>query len=443
MRRFRWTRLTALFIAMTLLVAGCGGSSSSGSHSGGTGPAGESGETSSGGQQELRIGALFPFSGSLASLGLENFTGADIAREIANEQGWIPNTQITFVRADIPDTTAASNEANRLITQEGLKILMGSYSSGLAVVASQVAERNGVIHWEISGTAEEITGRGFKNVFRTNAPAGQLGQVAVDFAVEELADRLGIPASELKVALIHEDSNFGTAIGQAVVRRAEERGLNIVANESYSASSNDLSSLILTLKAAGPDVIIATSYLNDAMLFWKQARELDLNVKAIIGTSAGYSSVDFYKARGADAEGVFSSDPPSNVNPEGLSPEAAELLAEFTRRYQERTGSVPGPVATLGFTGAVVLFKHVLPNAASFEPEDVRAAALAVDVPEGGLPNGWGVKFAGPDEPNAGQNLRTFAGLNQWQNGELKLVYPGGLAVTEPIMVPLPEWGQR
>src|SRR5690606_30732897 len=122
----------------------------------------------------------------------------------------------------------------------------------------------------------------------------------------------------------------------AVVRRAEERGLNIVATESYSASSNDLSSLILTLKAAGPDVIIATSYLNDAMLFWKQARELDLNVKAIIGTSAGYSSVDFYKARGADAEGVFSSDPPSNVNPEGLSPEAAELLAEFTRRYQER-----------------------------------------------------------------------------------------------------------
>lgn len=437
-RTRRLSRLAAFLSLLALLLVACGGQPSAGQ------PSGEVGQgDDGGGEQELRIGALFPFSGSLAVLGQENFTGADIARELANEQGWIPNTKITFVKADIPDPTAASNEANRLITQEGLKILIGSYSSSLAVVASQVAERNKVIHWEISGTAEEITGRGFKYVFRANAPAHQLGYVAVDFTADELARRLGVSAGDLRVALIHEDSNFGTAIGQAVVQRAQEKGLNVVANESYSATSNDLSSLILTLKSANPDVVIATSYLNDAILFWKQARELDLNVKAMIGTSAGYSSVDFYKGRGEDANGVFSSDPPSNVNPEGLAPEAAELLAEFTRRYKERTGAEPGPVATLGFTGAVVLFKYVLPNAASFEPDDVRAAALAVDLPEGSLPNGWGAKFAGPDAPNAGQNLRTFAGLNQWQDGQLKLVYPGTLAVAEPDMVPLPSWAER
>lgn len=393
--------------------------------------------------KELRVGALFPFTGSLAVLGNEKFIGFDIARELANERQWIPDTTVTFVRADIPNPTAAASEANRLITQERVTILAGSYSSGLAVVTSAIAERNRVIHWEISGTAEEIIRPGQRYVFRTNAPAGQLGEVAVNFTNEVLAAKLGRSSDSLRVALIHEDSNFGTAIGEATVRRARELGMNVVLSQSYSANAADLSALVLSLKASNPDVLIASSYLNDAILLWRTARELDLNLQAMVGTSAGYSDPSFYAAFGDGANGVFTSDPPANVNPQGLTEEAAELLAEFTKRYRERTGRTPTPVTTLGFVGGVALFRYVLPNATDFTPEAVREAALAVDLPVGSLPNGWGLKFAGPETNTPGQNLRTFAGLNQWQDGSLGLVYPESLA-THPVQhVPLPSWTAR
>lgn len=385
----------------------------------------------------LKIGALFPFSGSLAQLGQENFTGFDIAREIATDKGWVKGVSLELVKADVPDSKAAQSEANRLITQQGLQLLVGTYSSGLSVVASKEAERNNVLYWEISGTAAEITAPGKQWTFRVNAPASQLGTAAADFVAQQAPDVLKKPLAQIRLALAHEDSAFGTNIGGAIAERARSAGLNIVETVTYSAQTSDLSSLILKLKSATPDVVIATSYLNDAILFSKQAKELGFRPPILIGTSAGFSDKGFVTARGADAEGVLSTDPPSAVNPASLTPEARELLADFTKRFQTRLGRDPGPVATLGFVGGVVLFRDVLPKAKSFSPADVRAAALALDLPAGSLPNGWGVKFDGPDSKSPGQNQRVFATLNQWQGGALKLVVPANLSVTRLQGLPL------
>lgn len=425
----KWGSLVLATTLLSLTAAGCGGASPSPS------PGGAAGADNK--PKTLKIGALFPFSGGLSQLGNENFTGFDIAREIANEKGWLKGTTVELVKADVPDPTAATAEANRLITHENLKLLVGTYSSGLSVVASQVAERNKVLYWEISGTASEITAPGKKYTFRVNAPADQLGVAAVDFAAKQAPDILKKQAGDVKVAMMHEDSAFGTNIGRAVADRAKALGLKVVEDQSYNAKASDLSPLILKLKAANPDVVIATSYLNDAILFWKQAKELNFKPAIMIGTSAGFSDKGFVAARGADAENLLSTDPPSGVNPAALKPEAKELLDLFTKKFKERMNREPGPVSTLGFVGGVVLFRDVLPNAKSFSPDDVRTAALAVDLPNGSLPNGWGVKFAAADSKTPGQNERVFAGLNQWQGGNLKLAIPAELGTTTLKGLPL------
>ena len=99
------------------------------------------------------------------------------------------------------------------------------------------------------------------------------------------------------------------------------------------------------------------------------------------------------------------------------------------------------------YTALWTLFNDVLPKAKSIAPEEVRTAALSMDLPPGSLINGSGLKFSNFDLPNdpkdAGQNIRSSIGVWQWQNMAARQVYPKNLATNEIAMVPLPDWSKR
>ncbi|PYO53743.1 MAG: hypothetical protein DMD83_23725, partial [Candidatus Rokuibacteriota bacterium] len=109
------------------------------------------------------------------------------------------------------------------------------------------------------------------------------------------------------------------------------------------AKAADLSPLILKLKSLNPDVLIVAGIGQDAVLFWSQAKRLDLNVKAVVATSGGWGVPDFAKNLGEGANGVFSSDFPTEVNPSALTPHARELAQEFIKRFQAKKGTRPTP----------------------------------------------------------------------------------------------------
>ncbi|MDR1546547.1 MAG: ABC transporter substrate-binding protein [Deltaproteobacteria bacterium] len=393
--------------------------------------------------KEIRLGTIFPMTGNMAFGGNEGFTGTDIAREIINERGGINGKRIVFVKADAPDQTAATNEMNRLISKERLKLVIGSYSSAIAYTASAVAERNRVVFWENHGVADDIVRRGFKYLFKTNINATGTGGGASTFAAKYLAPKLGIPVDQLKVGIVWEDGTYGSSVGRGITALAKQNGLKIVANESYSTKSADLSPVVLKLRSAHPDVLLAAGIGSDAILFWKQARDLDLNVKAVVAASGGWGVLNFAQNLGSSAEGVFSSDFPTDVNPRALTPESAELQKEFVKRFVAIRGSRPTGKAYLAFAGTILLFQHVLPKADSLDQDQVRAAALALDLPEGSMVNGCGCKFEPPDSPEAGFNSRSFSVVLQWQKGEVEVVWPDKYANFEPILVPLPAWSAR
>lgn len=392
---------------------------------------------------EIRLGTIFPLTGNMAFGGNESFTGTDIAREIVNEKGGINGKKITFVKADAPDQTAATNEMNRLISREGLKLVIGSFSSAIAFTASAVAERNQIIFWENHGVADDITRRGFKYLFKTNINATGTGGGASTFAAKYLAPKLGIDPKDLKVGIAWEDGTYGSSVGKGITSFAEKNNLKIVANEGYSAKSTDLSPVILKLKASAPDVLLVAGIGSDAVLFWKQARDLDLNVKAVVATSGGWGVPNFAQNLGASANGVFSSDFPTDVNPKALSPEAAELQKEFNKRFLKARGSRPTGNAYLAFAGTMVLFQHVLPKVSKLEPDKVKEAAMSLDLPDGTMANGCGVKFIPHDQEDGGRNARSFAVVLQWQDGKVEVVWPEKYGNKEPAMVPLPPWSSR
>jgi len=384
----------------------------------------------------IKVGAVFPFSGPLALLGQDSFDGANVALEMINAHGGVNGRQLEWVKADSPNAEAANSQAERLISQQNLKILFGSYASPIAVAASQVAERHHVIYWEEGAWTSTLFDNHPKYVFRVNVYAVPAGEAAVQFAADTVAPKIGMTAKTLKIAIVNEDGPFGTSVANAEVAEAQKLGIDVVAHLPYSAGTNDMTSLVLKLKAANPDVLLATSYINDATLLVKTMRSQAFRPKAIIGASAGFGLLALGKNLGGDVNGIFEADAPTNINPKGLPPGGQALYKEFINKFKAATGREPDGFSYMGFVGAYSLFHDVLPKAKDPDnPDDVRAAALAANVPAGAYPNGWGLKF---DE--TGQNTRMFAAILQWQGGMPVVVGPARIAAAKPVMIPLPNW---
>ncbi len=398
-------------------------------------------------QQPIRIGVLLPLTGPFAKNGIENWEAMQIARDMINERGGVNGRKIEFVQGDATSPNAAISETERIITKDGIKITTGSFASPLAIAVSQAAERHGVFHWETTGAAEIITRRGFKHTFQVGAPARKYGQAAVDFVIEDVAKRLKKPASDLRLALLWENRAFGKSVGDGIRAYTGIKKIKLVYDEGYDQFATDMTPIVQKLKDEKPDVLIAISFPNDAILFQRKAKELDFNVAAFIGVSAGYSSPDLRNSIGDMVNGLFVADFPPKVNPNVLKPDVRKVADEFYKRYEDKMKRPPAGHAAAGFSAVWALFTEVLPKGKTFEPDELREIALMLDLPEGSLVNGSGIKFTNfdwPDDPkDAGQNLRASIGVWQWTKSGNDQVFPPKLATHEAAMVPLPVWSKR
>lgn len=389
-------------------------------------------ESSSG---ELKVGLLYPLSGSLALLGNESLNGIELVADYVNENGGVNGDPIKLVKADAPDATAAQNEANRLIDKEKVPVIMGTYSSGLSIAASQVAERNDTLYIETNAVADEITSRGFDNVFRIADSASIQGYKSTEFVDEYLSSELGIDSADLDVVILHEESSFGTAVAEAVQEKADEYNFNIKSIDSYDSATNDLSSVIHKYKDLDPDVVFVTSYINDAILFIQQSKQLQFEPKAIIGSSGGYALSDFGDSLGSDANGIFVTDAPSNPNEEALTEDAKELQELYSGLWEEKYNTPLTGQTWRVINAAHILFTEILPQVDEYTTENIREVLANVDIETGNLPNGTGVKFNEVDG-QPGQNSRADDIIMQWQDEEFNLVWPEEFAETDVDYIP-------
>lgn len=393
-------------------------------------------------QNQIKIGILEPLSGPIAAEGRRQLNGMEVVRDIINERGGIAGKQLTWVVADVPDPTAASNEASRLITQEGVKLLAGTFSSSLCLPASEVAARNNIVYWEVSCVDPRINVRGYKYVFRTEIDASGFGWYEIEFLRDTLHQKLGKELKDLKVAFLSEDSAYGQGTTEAAKKRAQELGIPIVSVDFYNRNSmTDFTPIILKLKASKPNVIIAAAYTNDAILFWKQAKQLDLQFDALVSAGAvGFGSPDFGKSLGKGAEGPFALVEPAGMNPKAVAKEVSALEAEIAKRYEAKYGEKYAASAQLGAAGIWLLAEVLKRTGGDLNPDKVRAAVLGIDIPVGGTLNGWGVKFQDNGQ-NAPDRVQHY--MLQWQDGRQVTVWPERFAIAPMRFVPLPKWSER
>lgn len=375
----------------------------------------------------IRIGALYPMSGSLALLGQESWRGAEIARLLRNQKGGVAGRQIEFVRADVPDVNAAKSEAERLVSREDLPLLLGTYASSLSLAASEVAARSGATYFELGAISDLITARGYKTVFRTCVQARLFARTQMTFIRTWIAPHLKKQPAQLRVSVVHEDSAYGSSVARDLETEAKAAGIHLVSVVPYNSQALDLSSVILRLKNDKPDVVVGVSYANDAILLGRQAKELGLELPAFVATGGGHSLSGFAQALGAAADGVFNVD----FTQYAVNPKFAPGLDEFVELYRKTFHSEPRSGHSLAnFMGANVLFDLLEKTGGDLNAEKLRKAALAYRANPGTTPTGWGVKFA-----KSGQNTAAEPFMMQWRGGKLVTVWPEGPAIMKPELI--------
>src|SRR5947199_6203084 len=137
--------------------------------------------------EDIKIGVLEPFTGPWAKNGNESYVAMEIARDMVNEKGGIKGDKIAFIRGDAPDPSAGKSEAERIISQNGVKLITGTYASPLGIAISAEAERQGVVHWETIASADIITKLGYKHVYLVGPAACMYRCGMLDLIREVLA----------------------------------------------------------------------------------------------------------------------------------------------------------------------------------------------------------------------------------------------------------------
>src|SRR5919204_3378837 len=285
-------------------------------------------------EKPIRIGVLYDLSGPFAAAGsVPCAIGAQIAIDLTNEHGGVLGKyKVEPVKADSQSKAdVAINEAERLMDQEKVDIILGIYSSAHAVPLATKLEAQKKILWITTAIASAVfKGKNLQYVFRAQIHSDQYGEAGAAFLAENAKGKLGVEPKDLKVAVIYEDGPYGTGVAEAQLAQCKEHGINqIVLREGYSASTPDLSSLVTKLKRARADVILHTGYNPDITLFLRQARESGLRFKMLIGNGAGYSQIDKLRATfGKDIDDFCNIDPvPAQLlKPETLAPGLGDLI---------------------------------------------------------------------------------------------------------------------
>jgi branched-chain amino acid transport system substrate-binding protein len=385
-------------------------------------------------QNTVKIGAIYPLSGNAASTGVHTKAAFEVAVDIINNGnpalGNLPVTKnaglkglggakVEVIFADNQGSPAVGqNQALRLITEEKVVALSGSYQSGVTLTTSAISEKYGIPFLNGESVAANLTERGFKWFFRTTPVAGDFARIYLDFLKDMKASGQKVD----NIALVHENTEYGTSVANVITSTFKENGLAIAQDIAYSANTTDVQSQVLQLKDKKPDVVIMISYTSDAILYAKTFQALDYKPPMLIADNAGYSDPSTLKAVGKQIQGIF------NRSSFAIGPPGSPTYL-INEMYKKKSGGddMDDTVARQ-MQGFFVLI-DAIDRAGSTEPAKIQAALKATDLKPDQLIMGYkGVKF-----DDKGQNILAAGLVIQLQDGENYVpVWPKDKAKSAP-----------
>jgi branched-chain amino acid transport system substrate-binding protein len=375
--------------------------------------------------RDVKVGYILPVTGPLAFEAALALNGILLAVDEINGGGGIKSlggAKLTLLPGDTQNKVELGNsEAARLIDQ-GVVALIGPFSSLVAYSVRQVTEKNKTPFLLLAAVADNLCEGGLRYVFRMQPNGKAMSTLTVNHMVE-MARAANVPLK--RVAMMHEDGNFGTTMGNHVEAFAKTAGYELVQRVPYNLKSPDFTAELAKIKAARPDLLVISGYYGDSKLIAETASKLKIGVNALVGlANAAYSNPKFIAENRELTEDLFDGNYWHN-------PTSTRAKAVFAA-YQKRFNSTMANHSVQGYQVTYVL-KDALERAASTDREKLRDAIAKTNLTDHILTQD-AIKF-----DDTGENVNASPALIQVQSGKPVVVGPTRYAEAKPVF-PVPKW---
>lgn len=305
--------------------------------------------------ETIKIGGIFPLSGSVAVYGVECRNGIELAIEEINAAGGINGKKIELISEDDEGNPEKSvNAYKKLTTKDGCKLIIGSLTSGCTAAFSTLAQAQKNLMIAPAATMESITDAG-NYVFRACFIDPFQGTVGGKFAAENLGAK--------RAAVLYDTgSDYSMGLTDNFAAAFEKAGGKVVAKEAYSTGDKDFNAQLTKIKNANPDVVYLPDYYATVALIAKQLRAQGIDTP-IVGAD-GWGGI--IENAGEEILNGFYSD---HYAADSTDPKVVKFVSSYVKKY----GSTPVSFAALGYDSLYML-KDAILKAGTTDPTAVRDA---------------------------------------------------------------------
>ena len=317
-------------------------------------------------EETFKIGVIGPMTGDYAQYGNGVYNAAKIAADEINANGGFNGYQVEILDAgdDQGDPEKAVNAYNDLL-DKGMQMLCGTVTSGSCIAVGAEAAESTFLFTPSATAVDSITAG--SNEFRMCFTDPAQGTKSAQY--------IGEHSLATKVAVLYDSSaDYNSGINDAFVAAAEENGLEIVADEAYTADSNtDFSVQLKKIKDSGAELLFLPNYYADNALILQQAHDAGMDDVKKFGVDGmdGILGVENFDT--SLAEGVMLLTPFSATGDD-------EATVKFVKAYGDaNNGETPNQFAA--DTYDVLYAMQAAANDAGITPdmsnEDISAAMSA------------------------------------------------------------------
>jgi branched-chain amino acid transport system substrate-binding protein len=314
-------------------------------------------------EDTIKIGGVFPITGDVPALGAAMENGAELAVKEINAAGGILGKQIELVVEDDQNqASVAPNAITKLIEQDKVSAVVGTYSSKCSIPMAAVAKENNVVMITPASTNEKVTLEGGEYVFRACFIDPYQGKVGAKFAVDNLG--------ATKAAMLYDVGNdYSVGISKEFKSNFEELGGKIVYEETYNAGESDFKAFLTEIKELGVDVLYLPDNYSTVGLIAKQARELGIDCP-LLGSDS-WSDPGLVEV-GQDAiEGSYFTDHASMTSDN-------EKIQNFIKSYKTEYNLDPSSFSVLSYD-SVYLVAEAIKKAGNTDSAAIKDALTSID----------------------------------------------------------------
>jgi branched-chain amino acid transport system substrate-binding protein len=367
------------------------------------------------------IGISLPLTGDFSQPGGEAKRGYEVWAGQVNKSGGLLGRQVQLkIVDDASSQDTVVSDYTKLITQDKVDLLLGTFSSLLNYPASAVAEKNGKVFVEPAGGAPKMFSRGFKNLFFAQpATAPHQADVFVDWIKSLPADQRPKTA-----AYPTQDDPFTTPVIESMQKQLQGIGVKTLFSQTYPADTTNFQSIASQLAAKKPDLIAQGAVFEDGVGLVRSLKQLRYSPKILFQTSAPSNAGQYSSGVGAaNTEGVFYT---VSWHQDAKIAKNAEFVRDYKAAYKNAD---PAEDAADAYAAAQVL-QSAVAAAGSLDQAKIRDWLHANTVQTILGPLAW---------TKTGEPTGKFL-LAQWQNGKAQVVAPAEAATSKTIVNPKPNW---